>query len=120
MNLIQRISIISGALGVAIGAFGAHALRPFIETNARGGTWDTAMHYYWIHTLALLAVSFSCKPQKALNRVASFWLVSILLFCGSLMALSLGAPSPLGAITPLGGIGFILGWISLLWIKLPE
>ncbi len=106
-----------GAFGVCIGAFGAHALKTIIESNDRIATWETAMQYYWIHTLAILILSFPLKPHPLIRWVSFVWFVSVLLFSGSLFALSLGAPNIIGAITPLGGLGFIIGWLLLL--KLP-
>lgn len=117
MNLFQRISIILGALGVAVGAFGAHILKPVIESNGRMNTWETGMQYYWIHTLALLIVTLIIPTQTLLRWVVVIWLISITLFSGSLFALATGAPNFVGAITPLGGAGFIIGWVMLLKLK---
>jgi len=117
MNLFQRISIILGAMGVAVGAFGAHILKPMIESNGRLNTWETGMQYYWIHTLALLIVASIIPTQKLLRWIVVIWIVSITLFSGSLFALATGAPNFVGAITPLGGAGFIIGWVMLLKLK---
>lgn len=118
---MKRIVIIMGALGVGIGAFGAHALQPLIETTGRQATWDTAIFYYWIHIIALLAMVFSTTDdadiRQNIRRTGVIWLFSILLFSGSLFALALGAPNGFGAITPLGGLGFITGWGLLLFPK---
>ena len=120
MNLFQKISIILGALGVAVGAFGAHALKPIIESNGRMNTWETGMQYYWIHTLALLIVALTIPPQALARWIIGIWLVSMALFCGSLFALATGAPNFVGAITPMGGIGFIIGWLLVLKLKLKK
>ena len=116
---MKRLAVILGASGVAIGAFGAHALRPILESNGRVGTWDTGMFYFWVHTLALFIIQFAYRPadetdSKRIHTVSVVWVMSILIFSGSLYALALGAPGVLGAITPIGGTGFIAGWLLLL------
>ena len=116
---MKRFAVILGALGVAIGAFGAHALAPIIESTGREATWSTGMLYLWIHTLALFVIQFAYRPAddtgcKHITQVSVIWIVSILIFSGSLFALALGAPTFIGAITPLGGVGFIVGWLLLL------
>jgi len=100
-----------GAAGVALGAFGAHALRARLDARALE-IWDTAVRYHGIHAAALLAIALS--PLAASLRGAG-WLfaLGIVLFSGSLYALALGGPRLLGPITPLGGLAFIAGW---LWI----
>jgi uncharacterized membrane protein YgdD (TMEM256/DUF423 family) len=114
---IKRFTIILGTFGVVIGSFGAHLLHPVIESTGHQATWDTGMFYYWVHTLALFVLSFSSQPDaktfRIIRIITTVWGISILLFCGSLIALSLGAPSFIGAITPLGGLGFIAGWLLL-------
>ena len=117
MNLFQRISVVLGALGVATGAFGAHALKPIIENNGRMHTWETGMQYFWIHVLALMIISYYTPVQSLLRWIVLIWIISLILFSGSLFALATGAPSVVGAITPLGGVGFIVGWLLLLKLK---
>lgn len=100
-----------GASAVMLGAFGAHALQDVLD--ARGhGLWQTAVNYHAWHALALgLAVSLGagrCGRWAVLAFVAG-----IVLFSGSLYALALGAPRWIGAITPLGGVAFIAGWLAL-------
>lgn len=118
-RIMKRFAVILGACGVAIGAFGAHALRPILELTGRLATWDTGMFYFWIHTLALFTIQFAYRPTddsdgRHIAQVSIIWIVSILLFSGSLFALALGAPGFIGAITPIGGVGFIVGWLLLL------
>ena len=103
-----------------IGAFGAHALEPVIVSHSGGGTWDTGIFYYWAHCLGLLALAFSTRAgdpqwQRAVTSIAWIWLASIIVFSGSLFALALGGPRALGAITPIGGVGFIVGWALALF-----
>lgn len=111
------IAITLGACGVAIGAFGAHGLQSIIDSNGRQSTWDTGIFYFWIHTIALLALGNGFRNNEnrnILTRTLIVWICSMFLFSGSLFALALGAPSALGAITPIGGLGFILGWLLLI------
>ncbi len=105
------LAALLGALGVALGAFGAHGLRERLDAHALG-VWETAVRYHLVHAVALLAIALS--PHAAALRSAS-WLFAagIALFSGSLYALALGGPRVLGPITPLGGLALIAGW---LWI----
>jgi uncharacterized membrane protein YgdD (TMEM256/DUF423 family) len=102
---------LAGASAVVLGAFGAHALRDVLD--ARGTElWHTAVSYHFWHALALtLAVAFAQGRARTL-AVTSF-AFGIVIFCGTLYGLALGAPRWLGAITPLGGVAFIVGWIAL-------
>lgn len=110
VELSRHIVVILGALGVAIGAFGAHGLDSTLSTVGKEEIWNTALFYYWVHVLALFTVSFTAVAIPPVR----IWTASILLFCGSLIAIALGGPSWLGAITPFGGVGFIIGWLTLL------
>lgn len=98
------------ALSIALGAFGAHALSG-IEP-ARLAWWTTAGHYHFIGSVGLLANGL-LDPRRGLRGPASAFLAGILLFSGSLYAMALGAPRVLGAITPLGGLALIAGFIWL-------
>lgn len=100
-----------GAVGVALGAFGAHGLRARLDAHALG-VWETAVRYHLVHAVALLAIALS--PHAAALR-ASGWLFAagIALFSGSLYVLALGGPRALGPVTPLGGLAFIAGWLWL-------
>ena len=103
-------------LSVAAGAFGAHGLRESLDAY-RLGIFETAARYQMYHALALLAVGIGA----ATGRFSTRWLrasalsfgAGILLFCGSLYALALGAPGSMGAITPVGGLLFMVGWLIL-------
>ena len=104
----------AGASAVALGAFGAHALRDVLDAQALG-IWRTAVDYQFWHALALLAVGASAQTDASrLPAIAAIaFALGIGLFCGSLYALALGAPRFVGAITPLGGVALIAGWIAL-------
>ncbi len=111
---------IFGALAVIIGAFGAHGLENKIS-EAQQGTYETGVSYHFYHTLALLACGLLAlkHPSKILRSAAIAFGLGILLFSGSLYLLScrdfLGIRSWtwLGPLTPIGGVGFIIGWICM-------
>lgn len=109
-----RVTAVSGFLFVALGAFGAHALREVLSTAAVE-TWGTASLYHAIHTLALgLVVLFLRNaPTRALRVAAWSFLSGVLLFSGSLYLLAVTGIRILGAITPLGGVAFLAGWVAL-------
>ncbi|HEY6985136.1 MAG TPA: DUF423 domain-containing protein [Rhodanobacteraceae bacterium] len=115
---VARASILVGALAgaaaVATGAFGAHALRASLDAEALA-IWRTAVEYQFWHALALLAVGLIARIESsvALNVAALAFALGIVLFCGSLYALALGAPRPVGVATPIGGVGLIVGWAAL-------
>jgi len=111
---ILLIAACAGALAVVLGAFGAHALRSSLDATALA-TWQVAVDYQFRHALALLAAGLLARtgPARALRVAAAGFTVGMLLFCGSLYALALGAPRMLGVVTPLGGASFIIGWIAL-------
>ena len=110
------------AAGVALGAFGAHALKARLGADALG-QWHTGVDYHFLHALGMLAVGMlhDVLGRAAVRRMALLFLAGIMLFSGSLYLLAtrdlLGtqALTPvLGPITPVGGLLFIAGWIHLL------
>ena len=108
------IASVMGASAVALGAFGAHALKARLEP-ASLTTWSTAVEYHLVHALALLALAlFGSATGRAIGLPAFALTVGIVLFSGSLYLLALGGPRWLGPITPLGGLCFIGGWLALL------
>ncbi len=102
-------------LGVITGAFAAHGLRDRISTDNLD-TWETAARYHLIHAVALLAVGYAAERWGGGLTTAAGWLfvAGIGLFSGSLYVLSTSGIRALGAITPLGGLCFILGWGCLV------
>jgi uncharacterized membrane protein YgdD (TMEM256/DUF423 family) len=117
---ILQLAGISGALAVGLGAFGAHSLEALLIQNGRLDTFQTAVNYHFYHTLALLGIGVlaSVKPDwKGISFAAWSMLLGILIFSGSLYVLSLTGITWLGAITPLGGLAFILGWSSLVYLS---
>lgn len=118
---ILTIAGISGAFVVGLGAFGAHGLEPILIQNGRLDTFETAVSYHFYHTLGLLGLGILAliKPEwKGLSLAAWGMFLGILIFSGSLYILSLSGITWLGAITPIGGVGFILGWLALAYAVL--
>ena len=116
-QLAWMLGALGGLLCVALGAFGAHALRGRLSEYALG-VFDTAVQYQFYHSLALLAVALLLMqfPQSTLLKSAVMLFVAgIVIFSGSLYLLSLTGIRWLGAITPLGGLAFIGGWGCLLF-----
>jgi len=102
---------LAGASAVILGAFGAHALRDVLDAHG-SELWHTAVSYHFWHALALALSMFAASGRARRVAIAGFGL-GIAVFCGSLYALALGAPRWFGAITPLGGVAFIVGWMAL-------
>lgn len=116
-KLILQLAALLGGLGVAIGAFGAHGLRSMLEASGRFETFETAVRYQFYHALALLAVGvlLLVRPElRQLGTAAWLWVGGVLIFSGSLYALCFTGITKLGAITPIGGLLLIGGWIVLL------
>ena len=108
---------IGGFLSVAIGAFGAHALRETLTTHGRTDTFELAVKYQFYHSLALLVVGILMHVFKtnALSSAGYSFIAGIGIFSGSLYALSLTNIGKFGAITPIGGVCLLLGWGLLAW-----
>jgi uncharacterized membrane protein YgdD (TMEM256/DUF423 family) len=104
------------ALATLCGAFGAHALKAQL-TPERLQLWETAVRYQFFHALGLLGVGLVLRSVDtgALRGAAGLIVAGVVLFSGSLYALSLGAPRVLGALTPLGGLAWIGGWGIFAW-----
>ncbi len=109
-NLVLAAAGLFGFIGVALGAFGAHALRDHLSETALGW-WQTAVEYHLLHAAALLALAFA--PGKHGVTVWSFSL-GIVLFSGSLYVMALTDLRALGMVTPVGGTAFLVGWGCLI------
>jgi len=104
-----KLGCLSGAVGVLLGAFGAHALKGR-KSDALIKTWETAVHYQFIHALGLFVVSLA--PRE--SPLAGWCFVAgTALFSGSLYGLVLTEQRKLGAITPIGGLLYVAGWLAL-------
>ena len=105
-----RVSAVTGFLGVALGAFGAHALKGHLAVLQMSDVWEKAVFYHLIHAVVLLLLA----SRPVFPRLAwCCFLCGIILFSGSLYVLAYTGVRWLGAITPLGGIGFLAGWLVL-------
>jgi uncharacterized membrane protein YgdD (TMEM256/DUF423 family) len=109
-----------GALGVALGAFGAHGLRDLVAERDLA-TWGTAVLYHQLHALALLALAlFGAATGRDVRLPATLFTLGIALFSGSLYLLVVSGARWLGAVTPLGGLCLIAGWLALLRLRRPS
>lgn len=98
-------------LATALGAFGAHGLEKVL-TPERLEVFETGVRYQFHHSLGLLAIGVLAllRPSRGLRLVAKLIVAGIVIFSGSLYALTFGAPSALGMVTPVGGLLLMLGW----------
>jgi uncharacterized membrane protein YgdD (TMEM256/DUF423 family) len=109
--LLFRIAAALCFLSVALGAFGAHALRATLEGRGMFDVWNKAVFYQFVHAIALLVLAL----YGTINRGACLLLLmGIFLFSGSLYLLALTNQRWLGAVTPLGGLCFLAGWAWLV------
>ena len=104
---------IHALLAVALGAFGAHGLKQFATETALQ-TWNTAAQYHFYHALAVLIIGILVKDYPKAKLAGQLMLAGIVIFSGSLYALVLSQIKILGAITPIGGLCFMLGWLWLV------
>ena len=115
---MERLFIImgalSGAIGVAAGAFGAHALRARVEPRMLE-VFETGARYQMYHALAMLAAAWMVSrfPGALMNASGWLFMAGTVLFSGSLYAMALTGVRALGAITPLGGVCFLAGWACI-------
>lgn len=101
------------ALATALGAFGTHALKPIL-TEARFDSFQIAVSYQFFHALGLLGIGLLQRQHPThvwLAWSARFVLFGVLVFCGSIYAMTFGAPRSLGMIAPIGGISLITAWV---------
>ncbi len=105
-----------GALGVALGAFGAHAIKPTLMANQSLDTYELAVRYQFYHAFALLIVGLLMEKieSKTLMSAATCMIVGVALFSGSLYALAFKTGKAIAFVTPIGGLFLIAGWVLLL------
>jgi uncharacterized membrane protein YgdD (TMEM256/DUF423 family) len=111
-NALERnVAAIIGFLGILLGAFGAHALQGRLAALGTAETWRIAVLYHLIHGVVLLTLS----AWRPIPKIA-FYLIffGVIIFSGSLYLLALTHWTWIGAITPLGGLGMLAGWLALL------
>ncbi|WP_266367527.1 DUF423 domain-containing protein [Tellurirhabdus rosea] len=118
---LQAGSIL-GLLAVALGAFGAHALRQMLEQINRADTFETAVKYQFYHALALVAVGVllqlpgvSAAAAKTYGWAGYAFLAGTIIFSGSLYAICFTGITKFGAVAPIGGLLMIVGWAMLFW-----
>ena len=119
MKTFFALGAIFGGLAVAFGAFGAHALRSTLSPEDLA-TFEIGVRYQMFHALALLAVAWATTQWDAAALTAAGWLFAfgIVVFSGSLYLLVLTGQRWMGAITPIGGVAMIVGWVLLAWTAL--
>lgn len=113
-----------GAIGVAAGAFGAHGLRERVSARDLE-IWHTGAHYQQLHAVVLLAVALWALlsatrglPTNLHGVAMALFVAGITIFSGTLYGIVLGGPRALGAVTPLGGLCLIAGWLTIAVIGL--
>lgn len=109
---------VNAALAVTLGAFGAHALKERLSERYLA-VWETAVQYQMFHAAGLLAIGILMNSSLLGSSTSLIWagaliLAGIIIFSGSLYVLSLSKIKILGAVTPIGGVAFIVGWIMLI------
>jgi uncharacterized membrane protein YgdD (TMEM256/DUF423 family) len=107
-----RLAGVVGFLGVALGAFGAHGLRDRLGPGMME-VYRTGVLYHLVHALALLAVALEAERLARPRAVAALFTCGIVIFSGTLYALALTGIGALGAITPIGGLLLMAGWVTL-------
>lgn len=112
-----RIGAVHGFLAVALGAFGAHALKDTLDDYS-AGIWDTAVQYQMFHASALIFIGILMSKEfvgevKQFNIAKHCFNFGIVFFAGSLYLLAVTGVKWLGAITPIGGVLFLIGWAML-------
>ena len=122
MAYVGSLAAVMAALGVLLGAFGAHGLEAQLEALGTTETWKTASFYHLLHALGAWVLTREGDPVKrrAMGRAGLSMLVGVLLFSGSLYALALGGPRWLGPITPLGGSLFVIAWGVVAYVLWPS
>jgi uncharacterized membrane protein YgdD (TMEM256/DUF423 family) len=114
-RVIAPLAALAGLMAVACGAFGAHALadpsaKAWLETGAR---------YQFLHAMACFAsISMAHWGAPRARFAPPFFLAGMIFFCGALYGLALGGPRWLGAVAPIGGVSFMIGWALLAWAAL--
>jgi len=115
-RILVLMGAISGALGVGLGAFGAHALKSRVTPELLRA-WEIGTHYQLIHAVALLGVAWCASrwPESSASTAGWLFIAGTTLFSGSLYALTLTGMKKLGMITPIGGLLLVGGWCVLAW-----
>jgi uncharacterized membrane protein YgdD (TMEM256/DUF423 family) len=115
-RLFVALGSLAALLGVAAGAFGAHALRQRLAPDLLA-VFEVGVRYNLVHALALLAVAWVCSrwPGRAPRLAGALFVIGIVLFSGSLYLLALTGERGFAVLTPVGGLAFLAGWACLAW-----
>ena len=115
-RIFATIGALSGFLAVGLGAFGAHGLKARLDAELLA-VFETGVRYQMYHALALFVAAWACARWPGAAATASGWLfvAGTLIFSGSLYVLSVTGVRWLGAVTPLGGLALLAGWLCLAW-----
>ena len=115
-RLFFLVGSISALIAVVLGAFGAHGLKGRLTTEMLNA-FEVGVRYQMYHALALLAVAWALSrwPRAEISVAGWLFVAGTIVFSGSLYLLSLTGVRWIGAITPIGGVAFLLGWLSLVW-----
>ncbi|OED41329.1 hypothetical protein AB833_09965 [Chromatiales bacterium (ex Bugula neritina AB1)] len=117
--LIAAASVVC-LLAVAVGAFGVHMLQGVLQGKALGW-YQTAVQYQYYHGLGMfVSAVLSMQLGRSASRAGWLMLAGIIIFCGSLYAMALGAPRWLGAVTPIGGLCFLAAWALLAIVAIRQ
>ncbi|HWA33790.1 MAG TPA: DUF423 domain-containing protein [Cyclobacteriaceae bacterium] len=114
-RIILVIASILGFFAVAIGAFGAHALKATLEANGRAETFELGTRYQFYHALALLVAGILAEKFPGMSTAAILFAAGTIVFSGSLYILSLTGQTMWGAVTPIGGLLLLGGWALMAW-----
>ena len=107
---LQMLAGLSGFFAVALGAFGAHALRPILIGSGTLDVWSTASLYHLVHSAGMMCIALG-QPRARLSFF--FFFAGVVLFCGALYIFALSGLKALGMLAPVGGLCFLAGWGSL-------
>jgi uncharacterized membrane protein YgdD (TMEM256/DUF423 family) len=121
-RLFLQAGSILGAIGVMVGAFGAHALKAMLTESGRFDTFETGVRYQFYHAIALILVGILSKEfvSKTINYAGYCFLVGVLIFSGSLYLICFTGINAFGAIAPIGGTLMVVGWLLLFWSVLKK
>lgn len=114
------LGAVLGALGVGMGAFGAHALRGSLSPENME-VFQTASRYHLIHAVALVAIGLVAVKVEgpAIAVAGTAMTIGVFVFCGALYTLAIADLRWLGAVAPIGGVALIVGWLALAWAATP-
>jgi uncharacterized membrane protein YgdD (TMEM256/DUF423 family) len=112
--ILVALGALSAFFAVAFGAFGAHALRERLAPDLLA-VFETGARYHLVHAVAIVALGFAEARLPAVRVAGILFLAGTVLFSGSLYALALTGVRAWGAVTPLGGLAFLVGWAWLAW-----